>query len=82
MSIHQPTLFGGSTKLVYDEAVEMTLQSMLAYGPSHDHWVFAFSGGKDSTATLTVIIHRLSDFQGWNLTRTHPLSNRAQRLTG
>ncbi|MCZ3377451.1 phosphoadenosine phosphosulfate reductase family protein [Rhizobium sp. AG207R] len=57
MSIHQPTLFEGSKRLVYDEAVEMTLQSMQAYGQAHDHWVFAFSGGKDSTATLTVIIH-------------------------
>jgi len=57
MSIHQPTLFEGSKRLVYDEAVEMTLQSMQVYGPAHDHWVFAFSGGKDSTATLTVIIH-------------------------
>ncbi len=56
MSI-QPTLFEGSKRLVYDEAVNMTLQSMQAYGSAHDHWVFAFSGGKDSTATLTVIIH-------------------------
>lgn len=54
---HQATLFGGTSRLVYDEAVEMTLQSMQAYGPGHDHWVFAFSGGKDSTATLTVILH-------------------------
>ncbi|UFW80006.1 phosphoadenosine phosphosulfate reductase domain-containing protein [Rhizobium sp. SU303] len=53
----QPTLFGGAQRLVYDEAVELTLQSMQAYGPTHDHWVFAFSGGKDSTATLTVIVH-------------------------
>ncbi len=59
MSVHQPTLFEGAKRLVYDEAVEMTLQSMQAYGPAHDHWVFAFSGGKDSTATLTVIIHLL-----------------------
>ncbi|CAD7023259.1 phosphoadenosine phosphosulfate reductase [Pseudorhizobium endolithicum] len=57
MTIHQPTLFEGAKRLVYDEAVEMTLQSMRAYGPAHDHWVFAFSGGKDSTATLTVVIH-------------------------
>lgn len=26
--------------------------------------------------------NRLSDFQGWNLSRTHLLSNRSQRLTG
>ncbi|CDX26833.1 Phosphoadenosine phosphosulfate reductase [Mesorhizobium plurifarium] len=55
--MRQPTLFDGSKRLVYDEAVQLTLQSMQAYGSQHDHWVFAFSGGKDSTATLTVIIH-------------------------
>ncbi|ASW08106.1 phosphoadenosine phosphosulfate reductase [Rhizobium sp. 11515TR] len=53
----QPSLFEGSKRLVYDEAIQMTLQSMQAYGPTHNHWVFAFSGGKDSTATLTVILH-------------------------
>ncbi|WP_244742059.1 phosphoadenosine phosphosulfate reductase domain-containing protein [Mesorhizobium sp. L-8-10] len=30
---------------------------MQAYGPQHDVWAFAWSGGKDSTATLTLIIH-------------------------
>lgn len=54
---NQPTLFNGDKRLVYDEAIELTLQSMRAYGPAHDHWAIAFSGGKDSTATLTLIVH-------------------------
>lgn len=58
-----PTLFAGSTKLAYDEAMQMTLVSMRAYGPQHDHWAIAFSGGKDSTATLTVIMHLLETGQ-------------------
>ncbi len=53
----QATLFEGSNRLVYDDAIELTLQSMQAYGPSHDHWGIAWSGGKDSTATLTLIVH-------------------------
>ncbi|WP_244421486.1 phosphoadenosine phosphosulfate reductase family protein [Allomesorhizobium alhagi] len=53
----QPTLFEGSKRLVYDDAVELTLQSMQAYGPAHDHWGIAWSGGKDSSATLTLIVH-------------------------
>ncbi|TQX91288.1 phosphoadenosine phosphosulfate reductase [Rhizobium sp. rho-13.1] len=53
----QPTLFSGSTRLVYDDAIDMTLQSMQAYGPAHDHWAIAFSGGKDSSATMTLIMH-------------------------
>ena len=55
----QPTLFEGSKRLVYDDAVELTLQSMQAYGPSHEHWGIAWSGGKDSSATLTLITHLL-----------------------
>lgn len=53
----QPTLFEGGKRLVYDEAMELTLQSMQAYGSAHDHWGIAWSGGKDSSATLTVILH-------------------------
>lgn len=53
----QPTLFAGTKRLAYDEAVDLTIQSMQAYGPQHDHWCFAWSGGKDSSATLTVILH-------------------------
>ncbi|RWP31803.1 phosphoadenosine phosphosulfate reductase family protein [Mesorhizobium sp.] len=57
MKAFQPTLFEGSKRLVYDEAVDLTLQSMQAYGPAHDHWGIAWSGGKDSSATLSLIIH-------------------------
>jgi len=57
--MRQPTLFDGSKRLVYDEAVDLTLQSMQAYGPAHDHWGIAWSGGKDSSATLTLIVHLL-----------------------
>jgi DNA sulfur modification protein DndC len=57
MTVFQPTLFEGSKRLVYDDAVELTLQSMLVYGPTHDHWGIAWSGGKDSSATLTLILH-------------------------
>lgn len=56
----QPSLFDGTRRLVYDEAVELTLQSMQAYGPAHDHWCFAWSGGKDSTAVLTLIMHLIN----------------------
>lgn len=55
--MRQPTLFEGTKRLVYDEAVELSLQSMQAYGPAHDHWGIAWSGGKDSSAALTLIVH-------------------------
>lgn len=55
--MRQPTLFEGSKRLAYDDAVELTVQSLQAYGPSHDHWAIAWSGGKDSSALLTVVVH-------------------------
>src|SRR3546814_8297540 len=36
--------------------MELTVQSLQAYGPSHRHWAVAWSGGKDSTATLTLLV--------------------------
>lgn len=53
----QPTLFQGAKRLAYDDAIELTLQSLQAYGPAHDHWAIAWSGGKDSSALLTLIVH-------------------------
>ncbi len=47
----------GASRLVYDEAVGLTLASLIEHGAKHAHWAIAWSGGKDSTATLTLIIH-------------------------
>ncbi|MBX9934427.1 MAG: phosphoadenosine phosphosulfate reductase family protein [Methylobacterium sp.] len=58
LSIRQADLFAaGAERLVYDDAVELTLMSLAEHGPKHDHWAVAWSGGKDSTATLTLIVH-------------------------
>lgn len=39
------------------EGVELTLQSLRAYWSDHQHFAVAWSGGKDSTALLTILIH-------------------------
>lgn len=52
----QSNVFEGSRRLQMDESIELTIRSMQAYGPSHKHWAIAWSGGKDSTATLTLIV--------------------------
>lgn len=54
------SLFEGGARLQMTESIELTIQSMQAYGPEHDHWVFAWSGGKDSTATLTLILYLIA----------------------
>lgn len=50
-----PTLFE-SERMHLDDSIELTVQSMLAYGPRYEHWAIAFSGGKDSTCVVTLIM--------------------------
>ncbi|MBT0778026.1 phosphoadenosine phosphosulfate reductase family protein [Paracoccus sp. pheM1] len=51
------TLFSGGARMVHAEAVDMTLASLRAYWDRHQHVAVAWSGGKDSTAVLTLIVH-------------------------
>lgn len=56
MTARDLSLFESGARLQMTESIELTVQSLQAYGPDHDHWVVAWSGGKDSTATLTLIV--------------------------
>jgi len=49
-----PGLFGGQ-RINMRESIELTAKSLNAYGPTHKHWAIAWSGGKDSTALLTLV---------------------------
>jgi len=56
-SLRQGDIFAaGAQRLQMTESIELTIQSLQAYGADHDHWGIAWSGGKDSSATLTLII--------------------------
>lgn len=50
------SLFESGARLQMTESIELTIQSLQAHGQDHDHWVIAWSGGKDSSATLTLIV--------------------------
>ena len=50
-------LFARGVRMLHEEAVELTLASLRAYWDRHSHYAIAFSGGKDSATTLTLIIH-------------------------
>ena len=55
--MNQVDIFGaGARRMQMTESIELTIQSLQAYGASHEHWGIAWSGGKDSSATLTLII--------------------------
>lgn len=47
-------LFEGA-RMTLDQATDLTAQSLCAYGERYHHWAIAFSGGKDSTATVTAV---------------------------
>lgn len=46
-----------SVRLTLEESLELTAQSLNAYGAGHPHWVIAYSGGKDSTSLLVAVDH-------------------------
>ena len=52
----QASLFEGQ-RMTLEDSIELTVQSLSAYGHDYRHWAIAFSGGKDSTATVTLVTH-------------------------
>lgn len=58
MSARQANLFGGQ-RLQMTQSIQMTIDSLNEYGPRHKHWAVAWSGGKDSTALLTLLVYLL-----------------------
>lgn len=61
MNAHQSDLFAGGTRMVASEAVDLTVASLQEYGPQHRHWAVAWSGGKDSTAVLTLLVRLIEE---------------------
>lgn len=54
--MRQNTLFESQRQLLQD-SLDLTAQSLIAYGSRYKHWAVAYSGGKDSSATVTATIH-------------------------
>jgi DNA sulfur modification protein DndC len=58
--MNQADIFGaGARRLQMTESIELTIQSLQAYGAEREHWGVAWSGGKDSSATLTLLMYLL-----------------------
>lgn len=51
----QPSLFEGA-RMSMQDSIDLTAQSLAAYGSIHSHWAASFSGGKDSTTVITVLM--------------------------
>lgn len=46
-------------RLTLPKSIELSVESLQHYGSFYRHWAIAFSGGKDSTATVTLLAHLL-----------------------
>ena len=54
--VQQPTLWE-SERITLEDSLNLTAQSLNAYGAEYDHWAIAFSGGKDSAATVAAVVY-------------------------
>lgn len=59
MRTDQRPLFGAGERLSIQRSIELSLESLNAYATHHEEWYVAWSGGKDSTATLTFLLWAL-----------------------
>lgn len=62
MKTEQLNIFG-TKRLEFNDAIELTIASIMEYGSRHDHWAFAYSMGKDSTTLVTLIIQLIQTGQ-------------------
>lgn len=46
----------GLSRMKTDDAIGLTIQSLLAYATQYPHWVMTWSGGKDSTTLVTLVM--------------------------
>ncbi len=59
MRKRQRTLFDDA-RLTLNQAIDLSVESLATYGDFYDHWAVAFSGGKDSTATVALVAWAIS----------------------
>ena len=43
--------------MTLEDSIDLTAQSLAAYGRDYQHWAIAFSGGKDSSTVVTLVAH-------------------------
>ena len=49
-------LFSGDYRASVGECVEKTLANMIAHALGYDHWIISYSGGKDSSTVVSLIV--------------------------
>lgn len=46
-----------------EDSIRLTVASLAEYGARHDRWAIAWSGGKDSTTLVTLVVHLIESGQ-------------------
>lgn len=59
MKLSQHNLWGVE-RLTMEHSLELTMASLQSYGSRYRHWAIAYSGGKDSTATVVLVAYLLA----------------------
>jgi DNA sulfur modification protein DndC len=54
--LRTPSLFE-EDRLTLSKSIDLSAESLSHYGALYKHWAIAFSGGKDSSATVTLVLH-------------------------
>ncbi len=49
-----------SDRMTLPDSLSLTAASLAAYGERYRHWAMAFSGGKDSSAMVTIVSHLIA----------------------
>jgi DNA sulfur modification protein DndC len=55
--------FWESERLTFDDSLKLFIDSILAYAVMYEHWVVAWSGGKDSTTLVTLLVSMIESKQ-------------------
>lgn len=56
VSSNRPATLFEAARLQMPEAIERTAENLREYGATYSHWVIAYSGGKDSSTLVTVVV--------------------------
>lgn len=48
-------------RLTLSDAIDLTATSLQTYGADRHHWVVSYSGGKDSSATVTAVVRLIEE---------------------
>ena len=55
---NQTNVFEGVlSRISMHEGIELTINSLKAYGSLYEDWCIAWSGGKDSTTVVTLVVY-------------------------